>query len=441
MMDSIVIFIDSLIISWSLFYAGSRLLNEKIDYKSKLFFVNYVLFSTYIWIGYIATDSFIRIILNFIVLSFVYSKLFKIQIGKGIIASFISNFYIFISEIIFTLLVVTIFKFDMQSFQEFYFGTVITNICIAIIIVLITYIKRITLFCQKLIFNFNINSYKIVLFFTLMTLTTLSLLLYYIYFDINLIGSLILGIILICIFTAITIGLVKEKVDNNKLKAEYEILLDNLEEYEKMYSLQRRKNHEYKNDLLIIRNMIEKTNKEALTYIDSIIGLKQDEKQNWMEILKRIPEGGLRGILYYKLLQLQERDINVEFSISKAYSMKNYNLLIEEVKIKICKLLGIYLDNAIQAVEKLNEKNIYISIEENKKYIIFKIANNFNNNIDLDRIYEEGYTTNENGRGFGLSIAKEIIESEDLIINETKIVKDKFIQEIKIVKPKNTTLK
>ena len=218
------------------------------------------------------------------------------------------------------------------------------------------------------------------------------------------------------------------------LKYEYDILINNLSQYEKMYALQRMKNHEYKNNLSVLRGMIDKSNDKALKYIDDLMEFKTDNNNNWMESLKRIPEGGLQGILYYKLLQADELKINTNFNVSDTYNPTSYLKVSEEVKTKICKLLGIYLDNAIQAVNSLEEKNIYLNIDENEDFIIFKIANNFSGHVDIDKIYDNGYSTKEFGHGYGLPIAKEIFDSEESIINKTQIIKDKFIQEIKIKK-------
>ena len=242
------------------------------------------------------------------------------------------------------------------------------------------------------------------------------------------------GIIIVLVYVLFTINLINEKANNYRLQKENEDMMQSLEEYEKMYTLQRMKNHEYKNELSVLRGLISEKNEKAIKHIDKIINIRNDEKNNWMEILKRIPEGGLRGLLYYKLLQMQEEKINIEFVTTKSFNSSSYIKLSEDIKIKICKLLGIYLDNAIQAVENLSKKNIYINIEENKNHITFKIANNFKNAIDFDKIYDEGYTTKGSGHGFGLSIAKEVIDSENKIENKTNVVKDKFIQVIKIKK-------
>lgn len=433
-MEVVVRIISGLIMSWIHLYVGSKIQDKKINYKSKKFWIYFVFLSIYINISYSATDNFIRIIITYAVFAFSISKLFNEKMVKSIVTSFLILLYTFIAELIFGLIVILISNFNMDEYSKAYFGTLITNTVIALIMYGLTYINKITKICQKIVNNVTIENKKIFLIFTFLSLITFTLLLYYIYFDINLIWSLVLCIILIVIFIVITFGLFYEKIHNDKLKSEYDLLLDNLTEYEKMYSLQRKKNHENKNDLLIIKGMINKNNKEALQYIDDLVKIKEDKKQNWMEFLKKIPEGGLRGILYYKLLEIEKNKIKFQFSTSTKYSIKSYSKLTNDVKVKICKLLGIYLDNAIQAVTNLEEKNIYLNIDETEEKIIFKIANNFSGSFDLDKIYEEGYTTKGKGHGYGLSIAKKILEDENRIMNKTSIVKDKFIQEIYIRK-------
>lgn len=433
-MEGIIIFIDSLIMSWIAIYVGTKLLENKIEYRTKKYWFYYFLYVLYVFISYMITDNFIRVVLIFILISFIFHKLYKITIVKGIVTGFFVSIYTFIAELFFVLVIASVFRLDIDEYSKIYLGNIITNISIALIMYGMTKIERISKYCRKIIFKVDANNKKIFLIFSILSLISFSLLLYYIYFDINLIWSLVLCIILIVIFIIITFGLFYEKIHNDKLKSEYDLLLDNLTEYEKMYSLQRKKNHENKNDLLIIKGMISKDNKEAIKYINELVKIKEDKKQNWMEFLKKIPEGGLRGILYYKLLEIEKNKIKFQFSTSTKYSIKSYSKLTDDVKVKICKLLGIYLDNAIQAVINLEEKNIYLSIDETKEKIIFKIANNFSGSFDLDKIYEEGYTTKGKGHGYGLSIAKKILEDENRIMNKTSIIKDKFIQEIYIRK-------
>ena len=183
MMDKIMGMIASaLLISFTLIMAGSKLTKNKLDFKDKKTITYYILFSVYLFISYMITDNFIRIIINYLILTHIYSRIYNMSIVKTFTVSFITVVYIFIAEIIFDITVVTILKFDVEDIQKTYFVSLFANITIAIIILLLTKIKKLNNFCYKLISNSNIESYKIFILFILLSLTALALLLYYIYF-------------------------------------------------------------------------------------------------------------------------------------------------------------------------------------------------------------------------------------------------------------------
>lgn len=203
----------------------------------------------------------------------------------------------------------------------------------------------------------------------------------------------------------------------------------------KMYQLQRMANHEHKNELSIISGLVHKNNKKLKDYIDGLINLKVKNNDQWMEKLKCIPEGGLRGLLYYKMRLMEEKNINVEFDVNRNVTTHLLLSMKDEVKNQLCKIIGIYLDNAIQAVQDLENKNIRIGIyaeKKNSKTFTISIINNYDGTIDLTRINEKGYSTKGKGRGLGLSMAQEILEKVPEIKSTTKIIKRNFMQEIQV---------
>ena len=432
MMQNVSLIISSFLNVIVLLYMCKKLSNKKQNFISIKTIFTIVIMTTYWSLSYTITNNIFRILISFLLLVASCLIIFKEKTDRSVIISFASMIILLVSELLYVALNVLIFKFDENGIQTNVFGTFLTNVIILSIALAIFKLtnKKISLLVEKLITkNKNSNLY---IFFV--AFATIIMLIYCIYFQSSLFWGLIFGIIIIVVYFVFTINLIKEKSNNYKLQKENEGMMQSLEEYEKMYALQRMKNHEYKNDLSVLRGLISEKNEKAINHIDKIINLKNDKKNNWMEILKRIPEGGLRGILYYKFLEMEEASINVEFTTTRFYNPTSYIKLSDDLKTKICKLLGIYLDNAMQAVVKVKEKKIYININETNNNIIFKVANSFNDDIDLDRISEKGYTTKGNGHGYGLAIAKEIIKDENKINCVTKIIKDKFIQEIEIQK-------
>lgn len=81
--------------------------------------------------------------------------------------------------------------------------------------------------------------------------------------------------------------------------------------------------------------------------------------------------------------------------------------------------------------QKSRKKEININIYFDK-YFIIEISNYFEGNLDVEKIYNKGYSTKGKGHGYGLTLVKNIIEQNKNIINENKIEKNIFTQIIKI---------
>lgn len=73
----------------------------------------------------------------------------------------------------------------------------------------------------------------------------------------------------------------------------------------------------------------------------------------------------MKGLIYYKTAIAQNNKIHVSADIS----LKKNNLLkkLPDNKIKIlCRLIGIYFDNAIEAAKETKKKTVTIEIYEQK---------------------------------------------------------------------------
>ena len=104
---------------------------------------------------------------------------------------------------------------------------------------------------------------------------------------------------------------------------------------------------------------------------------------------------------------------------------------------EICRILGILLDNAIEAAKDTENKIINVKFVQDtkvdRKLII--IENSYNNkNIDLDKIFEKGYTSKEDSsreHGLGLwNIRNILMNNEDLNLYTT--ANELFRQQLEI---------
>ena len=224
------------------------------------------------------------------------------------------------------------------------------------------------------------------------------------------------------------------KTQNNYIKVydKYNTTLNSLKEYEDILDRYKISNHENKNQLLTIRNMLPKTDKKIISYIDKIIENKLKDNEKAMAEACKIPAGGLRGLIYSKILVMKNSKINYILQISKTVKTVDLINLDDSLMLDICKVIGVYIDNAIEEVKKLKRKYINIEIYLEEKDLIISVSNNYVGMINLDKLEEKGYTSKGKDHGYGLSLTKEIIDSNKKLSNRKVITKDSFSQILKI---------
>lgn len=114
------------------------------------------------------------------------------------------------------------------------------------------------------------------------------------------------------------------------------------------------------------------------------------------EQIKEIP--ALYGIVLEKIFRAEIRGIHL-----------NVCVLANTIDLKYCsdldysRMVGILLDNAIEASEKSKQRTAEFSIRAKRgRRIETMIINSCDGEVDIDRIFEQGYSTKENPSGEGL---------------------------------------
>lgn len=224
-----------------------------------------------------------------------------------------------------------------------------------------------------------------------------------------------------------------------KLKKEYEEKeIIQLKEYTNMIeSLSddlRRFRHDYSNIMEAMGAYIENKNIEGLEKIyNSELKsegkiLKKSKKSIFM--LKNLKIDSLKGLISSKIIMAER--LNIDTHVEIIDEIKNINMN----EIDLCRIIGIFLDNAIEAQEKLEKPfiNIYIINKENSVVILI------NNKCSSDtppvfKIFNKGFSSKGHNRGLGLSNVKKILdENYKNVYLSTKIKDCVFTQEMIIVK-------
>lgn len=98
----------------------------------------------------------------------------------------------------------------------------------------------------------------------------------------------------------------------------------------------------------------------------------------------------------------------------------------------LARLIGVYLDNAIDASEKSEDKKLGIEVYLIKDNIKIIITNTFSNEVDLNKMGKERYTTKGKNHGHGLLLVSNIIRDNNRFVAKTKIDNNLYIQELTI---------
>ena len=132
--------IGAVILSISVFYTEIKILDKPFNKKYLFKFLLILIFmSTYLVISYMNfTNLFIRYLLFILMLTLLIFFVYRENIQKIFAASFFTWFLLAISEFIFAIVVVYIFKMNVESF----YGVLIGNTVISIILSLLIQIPK-----------------------------------------------------------------------------------------------------------------------------------------------------------------------------------------------------------------------------------------------------------------------------------------------------------
>lgn len=409
-------------------YILSKIFNKNPNLHSYEFYIVTILFMFLVIMNFFLVDSYLRIFISTFLATAYSLFIFDVNFNIAIIGSILGQMIMFISELI----VIIIFGAKSNYLAGSTFGILLANMLISIISIVIVNNRLVRKQYTKL-FNCMINiNFKFRYIMMFLLIGTLNILWSIVYLNYNNIKMLYINIIFIIIYSYILYFALSEKNKNINFKAENKVLMDHLNEYEKMLDYQRVSNHEDKNQLLVIKNMVGHKNQKLIDYIDEIIKDKKEDNEILLSQAKKIPSGGLQGIIYQKMLIMEEHNIKFNLGINKNIKDLNLNNINSKLNYDICRIVGIFLDNAIEETIKTNEKIIQMSIYNESGHLVIIIANYFKDQLDMVKLGTKGYTTKGEGHGYGLALAKKIVKANFQIYNETQIIKNIFEQTLKI---------
>lgn len=444
-MKFLELYISCVILAILCIVNGKILFQQKEKINSLKLIISILIFSFIsMIINLYATDmvkTIVKIILTYILFCYYYVIIFQEKLSKSIIAGFLNYLSIFISETIIAIILSFLLDILNLSSMELLKNTIIANMIIcstASVIIKMNKKKLINIIENS---SENIRSNSIITFLMIFTISLLGIKIPLTDWKLN-IDFLITMLILLSL-CIIGFWIFKQKSIINKTTSMYQQLADYSDITNELLEDYRIIAHEHKNQLLIISSMIDKENSELTEYVDNLLDKRTDNKYVWISQLNHLPLSGLKGLINYKLVEMEKLKINIGISISSEISKMKLTRLSTKQKDNLYSIIGIYLDNAIQAAKESKEKEISLELYKDKKDIVMILANTYRGKLELDKMDSYGYTTKGKNHGVGLHIVKKILEEENTFTQNRSLFENYYVQELRIhlnqIKTKKTT--
>lgn len=413
---------------WLLFYkTSSILLDIKGSKKQCLLFI----FVNCIISGLInlLPNNLISDIFNLVQFIFSMHFVFKQSIKSSFLALIFSYVGAILSGYISETILMSLLRMDFSTLMTipiYYLGTCLFSSTIwAFILLIINLIKK-----HKPYNLLKITINRIVFINLILGITTIALESYLLSIYTDLISLELTIIIIITLLLYFSVSLYSI-IRTNKLE-KTQADLENEITYNKTLTLMhdniRSFKHDFNNIVQSIGGYIELNDMNGLKdYYKRL--LEECKITNNLNLLnpETINNPSIYSLLTNKYYIAQQKNININFSIFTDLSKINFNMY------ELTRILGILLDNAIEAAEETEEKIINVEFISDSKKQLFIIKNSCkDSNISTTKIFEKGYSTKNRNSGIGLWKVHKILSKNTNLDLFTTVKDNIFSQQLEI---------
>lgn len=236
-----------------------------------------------------------------------------------------------------------------------------------------------------------------------------------------------INVIIMLIFFILTYLFVKSRNSYDRLNVEYENLFTYVQNFEDWIEKEQLNRHEYKNQLAVLRCLTSE--KKVKDKIDEILEDSINIEGQVVHQLKMLPKGGIKGLMYYKSAIAQKNRIDLEVDVS----LETHSILekLPEKDIKtLCRLIGIYFDNAIEAARETRKKKVLVEVYEIKDHVTFVFSNTFKKAKNSEDRNKKGVSSKGAGHGNGLYFASKLISENPWLSGKQEVIDKYYIQQL-----------
>lgn len=240
------------------------------------------------------------------------------------------------------------------------------------------------------------------------------------------------------VFLFITYEWQKSRMDAEKKKTQLEMNKLYYEAYDQLIMLVRERQHDMKNHINAILSLSYTTENydELIAKQKEYCGFVMEQNEKTKLVLS---SGNplIAGFLYSKLREAEDHHIIMDYKIG----FQKTEMTIPEYE--LVEMAGILLDNAVEALDGMEDENfikkIFFSIKETEDNIELLTANTspYYEEDLTEYFFETGYSSKGRNRGIGLSKLKRLVQNRKgtiLVYNEMRGELNYLTFEIKLPK-------
>lgn len=409
-----------------LFLISKIILDIKYTLRDYLIILLVIIPSAFLYF-YIGSISILYLLIGCGVFLFYKVKWYSIiTVLSSSILMFFTNFIAFVVEvliqkIIYTFVLVDIvhtltfalisitfaysLKFLLKKLKQSYLS-INKNYLIIISIVLV--FSFIILYLYSKVQTVNISSLKI--------------------YGLIFIGIIIFFITLIIIISRYTLRELRYRRNMEEIETYYEYTL----QIESINNEMRKFRHDYVNILTTMSEYIRENDMDGLkTYFnDNIVPMKDNLQMNSIKIngTDNLKVRAIKGLITTKILQAQEKNIPISIEVPELIDH------IEMNTVDLSRIIGIIIDNAIEASEELEDALIRIAFINVETSVMFIVMNKCKEDMPkIHELFQDSFSTKGDNRGLGLTTLKEITDTTENVLLDTTIENGYFVQKVEII--------
>lgn len=338
----------------------------------------------------------------------------------------VGNTYIFIGEI-FAAIVVSMLPFNYAFIFNNILGKILGTLLVIIFTLPFLYLKPMNKIVRNLIDKISSDK-RALKFIGVLVVLSIAALGYKMSINAYDFISTIMNLMIFIIMLIMLYFLYMETKKSSKLSENYNMLLSYLEKYENELVEKRKVIHDYKNQLIIINGYSDCPSKLKPYLSEIMTEQKSLPESSIIKNIDKLPKG-LKGLVYYKLAQLEQK---IEIEIDIKGNLKKFDKLDSKISKDVLKIVGILIDNAIEACTDEQTKYINLNFTVTKGIFNIIITNCCTKTIKKENIMDNGYSTKGKERGYGLSIIKDITKREKRINFKFLIENNEFSAYVEI---------